>query len=274
MSNNVLIITGMHRSGTSLLTQWLYRCGLHMGDQFLGAGIGNTQGHYEDVDFYNYHQRVLSEHDLNKDGLVTTPLQSLSEAQQQSLRLLIQEKAASQVQWGWKDPRTCLFLPFYREVLPDARYLVILRDYRSVVSSLIQRLYAESVHKYERKGWLSRLIWQYFKQPYRKEKLLRKYSDHNLKVWISYNEAILQHIQQLPSSAYLVVDHSFLTNCNQQVFEHLSAEWKFQLKYCDFKALYKESLISERLDITSYIKDPSLLQKAADIQCKLQALAL
>jgi hypothetical protein len=245
-----------------------------MGEQFLGAGIGNTQGHYEDVDFYNYHQRVLSEHDLSKDGLVITPLQSLSEAQQQSLRLLIREKAASQVQWGWKDPRTCLFLPFYREILPDARYLVILRDYRSVVSSLIQRLYAESVHKYERKGWLPRLIWQYCKQPYRKEKLLKKYSEHHLKVWISYNEAILQHLQQLPTSTYLVVDHSFLAHCNQKVFEHLSAEWKFRLEYYDFKALYKESLISERLDIASYIKDPSLLQKAADIQCKLQTLAL
>ena len=264
----------MHRSGTSLLTQWLYRCGLHMGNQFLEAGIGNTQGHYEDVDFYNYHQRVLSEHDLNKDGLVTTPLQSLSEAQQQSLRRLIREKAASQVQWGWKDPRTCLFLPFYREVIPDARYLVILRDYRSVVSSLIQRLYAESVHKYERKGGLPRLIWKYCKAPYRKEKLLRKHSEHNLKVWISYNEAILQHLQQLPPSAYLVVDHAFLANCNRKVFDHLSAIWNFRLDYYNFNTLYKESLISERLDITSYIKDPSLLQKAADIQCRLQALAL
>ncbi|SHN17124.1 Sulfotransferase family protein [Chitinophaga sp. CF418] len=244
-----------------------------MGDQFLGAGIGNTQGHFEDVDFYNYHQRVLSEHDLRKDGLVST-LPSLSEAQRRSLRLLIREKAASQVQWGWKDPRTCLFLPYYRELLPGARYLVILRDYRSVVSSLIQRLYAESVQKYEGKGWLPRMIWKYFKQPFRKEKLLRKYSEHNLKVWISYNEAILQHLQQLPSSAYLVVDHSFLANCNRKVFDHLYAEWKFCLEYYNFNALYKESLISERLDITSYIKDPSLLQKAADVQCRLQTLAV
>lgn len=274
MSNNVLIITGMHRSGTSLLSQWLYRCGLHIGDRFLGAGIGNTQGHFEDVDFYNYHQQVLSEHDLRKDGLVTAQPPSLSEAQRQSLRLLIREKAASQVQWGWKDPRTCLFLPFYRELLPGARYLVILRDYKSVVSSLIQRLYAESVHKYGQKGWLPRMIWRFFKQPYRKQRLLRKYSEHHLKVWISYNEAILQHLQQLPSSTYLVVDHSFLIRCNRKVFDHLSAEWRFHLEYHNISALYKESLISERLDITPYIKDPSLLQKAADIQCRLQTLAV
>ncbi|MCF6405273.1 sulfotransferase [Chitinophaga filiformis] len=274
MSTNVLIITGMHRSGTSLLTQWLYRCGLHVGDRFLGAGIGNTQGHFEDIDFYNYHQRVLSEHDLHKDGLVTTLPQSLSDAQRQSLRVLIQEKAASQVQWGWKDPRTCLFLPFYREVLPNAHYLVILRDYKSVVSSLIQRLYAASIAKYERKGWLARMIWKYFKQPYRQETLLKKYSEHHLKVWITYNEAILRHLQQLPSSAYLVVDHSFLANCNRKVFDHLSDEWKFWLEYYDFNALYKESLISQRLDITSYIKEPSLLQRAADVQCRLQALAV
>lgn len=274
MSNNVLIITGMHRSGTSLLTQWLYRCGLHVGDQFLGAGIGNTQGHFEDVDFYNYHQRVLSEHDLCKDGLVTSPLLSITEAQRQSLRSLIREKAASQVQWGWKDPRTCLFLPFYRELLPEARYLVILRDYRSVVSSLIQRLYAESAHKYEQKGWLPRLIWRYLKQPYRREKLLRKYSERNLKVWITYNETILQHLRQLPSSAYLVIDHSSVGNNNRTVFDHLTTQWNFQLQYYDFNTLYKAGMISDKLDITSYIKDPSLLQRAADVQCRLQALAV
>lgn len=264
----------MHRSGTSLLTQWLYRCGLHIGDQFLGAGIGNTQGHFEDVDFYNYHQQVLREHDLCKDGFITTSLPSLSEAQQQSLRSLIQEKAASQVQWGWKDPRTCLFLPIYRELIPEARYLVILRDYRSVVSSLIQRRYAESVHKYEQKGWLPQLIWKYFKQPYRKKKLLKKYCERNLKVWITYNETILQHLQQLPSSAYLAVDHAFLRNGSLKVFDHLSAQWKFQLQYYNFNTLYREDLISAKLDIISYIKEPSLLQRAADVQCRLQALAV
>ncbi|HJT73097.1 MAG TPA: hypothetical protein VJ720_03740, partial [Chitinophaga sp.] len=61
MNNKVLVITGMHRSGTSLITQWLYRCGLHVGDNFMGAGIGNEDGHFEDLDFYNWHRNILND---------------------------------------------------------------------------------------------------------------------------------------------------------------------------------------------------------------------
>jgi len=39
-SNRVLVIIGMHRSMTSLLTQWLDKCGLQVGDDLHGAGIG------------------------------------------------------------------------------------------------------------------------------------------------------------------------------------------------------------------------------------------
>ena len=136
----VLVITGMHRSGTSLLTQWLYKCGLHVGDQFMGAGIGNEEGHYEDLDFYKYHKNVLKDHALQDDGLIHTTINTLSDGQLYEMRQLL-EKKNKQLQWAWKEPRTCLFLSHYRELLPEARYLVILRDYRPVVSSLISRIY-------------------------------------------------------------------------------------------------------------------------------------
>jgi hypothetical protein len=41
--------------------------------------------------------------------------------------------------WGWKDPRTCLTLPFWQMLLPPMRYVFCLRSPLSVVRSLGQR---------------------------------------------------------------------------------------------------------------------------------------
>jgi len=51
MATNTLIIAGMHRSGTSLISQWLNRCGLNLGENMIGASSGNVEGHFEDIDF-------------------------------------------------------------------------------------------------------------------------------------------------------------------------------------------------------------------------------
>lgn len=274
MNNKILIITGMHRSGTSLITQWLHRCGLHVGDRFMGAGIGNEDGHFEDLDFYNWHRNILNDNALPDDGLIHYPILSLSDGQKHELKSLLSRKVKGQSQWAWKDPRTCLFLDFYREMLPDARYLVILRDYKSVVSSLISRHYNKSVYKYKQKNGLPLLMWKVFKQPYRKELLLKKYSQQYLKVWITYNEAILRHLQQLPDKTYLVVDHTSLSASNLAIFEHLSATWDFHLQYYHFENVYKERLLSNVLDIEKYVQDKSLIIHAQEIHQQLLEIAI
>ncbi len=41
--------------------------------------------------------------------------------------------------WGWKDPRTCLFLEFWESILPEARYLFLYRHPVDVALSLWRR---------------------------------------------------------------------------------------------------------------------------------------
>lgn len=271
--SKVLVITGMHRSGTSLLTQWLYKCGMHVGDNFMGAGIGNEDGHYEDLDFYQYHKNVLKDFHLSEDGMIDEPLVTLSDGQLHEMRKLVKQKNATQQQWAWKEPRTCLFLDHYRQLLPEARYLVILRDHRSVVSSLISRIYSRTAYKYSKKKGFSKFFWEYFKKPFRKRLLLNKHSEHFLRVWITYNEAILHHLQKLNPAQYLVVDHTELSDNNKQVFKHLSDTWDFKLEYYNYKNVYKENLLSKILDIGRYVKDKSLLVKANELQEQLKVLA-
>ena len=45
----------MHRSGTSLISNWLHHCGLQLGEHLLEAGNGNEEGHFEDVEFLRMH---------------------------------------------------------------------------------------------------------------------------------------------------------------------------------------------------------------------------
>ena len=109
MKSNVLIIAGMHRSGTSLMAQWLNKCGLNLGDYLLGSGVGNSKGHFEDMDFYQLHEAILSQNSLNYRVNTNDEIQ-LSEYHKIRAESIITLKSKLHDQWGWKEPRTCLFL--------------------------------------------------------------------------------------------------------------------------------------------------------------------
>ena len=123
MNNKILVITGMHRSGTSLITQWLHKCGLPVGDRLLGALVGNAEGHFEDLDFVEFHTLELERQGMAGNGLDTRAVHEMDQAATQQLTALIAAKNGEHAAWGWKDPRTCLFLSVYRKLLPGAHYL-------------------------------------------------------------------------------------------------------------------------------------------------------
>lgn len=52
---------------------------------------------------------------------------------------LIQDQFAEVQLWGWKDPRSCLTLPFWQQLLPDMRYIICLRNPVDVARSLEHR---------------------------------------------------------------------------------------------------------------------------------------
>ncbi|MEY2858272.1 MAG: hypothetical protein RLZZ74_2584, partial [Cyanobacteriota bacterium] len=46
---SVMIITGMHRSGTSLTASLLQSAGVNLGDRLMSEDRGNSKGHFEDL---------------------------------------------------------------------------------------------------------------------------------------------------------------------------------------------------------------------------------
>ena len=266
MDNNVLVVVGMHRSGTSLLTQWLYKCGLNVGNDLVGPSTGNEDGHFEDTDFFELHRQTLREQELPDNGFIHHSLDKLTNRQKYKLELLIDKKNSVQHQWGWKDPRTCLFLPFYRQLIPHAKYIVIWRSYNVVVSSLINRIYNLDVHEVEIKKGLFKSLRNNTRRNRFKESLCKEHCEDFLKIWITYNEAILNHLKQLSSYSALIVEHSALLANNQVIFKHLSNQWNFDLAYYNLQDIYKEKLVSKVIDIDKYISDKSLLTHAKQVE--------
>ena len=166
--------------------------------------------------------------------------------------------------------RTCLFLDTYHNLLPDAFYFVVLRDYQSVISSLVHRMYKQKETKYAGQKGIGGFLWKHFIKKNKMEVLRKKYTQRFLKIWINYNQAILQHINRLPDEQYLVADYTVLIDNDKLVFEQLARHHGFSLHYFDFSAIYKPGQLNDPFAVEPYVKDKSLLIKAVYIQESLQ----
>jgi len=133
-----LILAGMHRSGTSYAASMLKQAGVDMGSRLIGPTKGNIKGHFENIDFVEFHARVLVSHGLDSRGWNAPKTVDVPNVFMEMASLLVRENSRANP-WGFKDPRVCLFLDFWREALPSAKFLCVFRSPWEVLSSLIRR---------------------------------------------------------------------------------------------------------------------------------------
>jgi len=145
-NQEVICVLGMHRSGTSLLTRILNLIGVNLGsDEVLTTEpvAANPKGYWEHNEIAAINEAILKRHGGSWDeppplpsGWETaTAIDDLRHHAQQ----LIQDEFAGVQLWGWKDPRTCLTLPFWQQLLPNMRYIICLRNPVDVARSLEHR---------------------------------------------------------------------------------------------------------------------------------------
>jgi hypothetical protein len=133
-----LVIGGMHRSGTSLTASLFAGAGIDLGPELLGATRGNVRGHFEDTGFLDFHMRVLVAQGHGQEGFVTHPC-TVPPLFEPVARRIVAERAASGRPWGWKEPRTILFLDFWQRIVPNARYVFVFRSPSEVIDSIFRR---------------------------------------------------------------------------------------------------------------------------------------
>lgn len=128
----------MHRSGTSLVASVLREAGLDIGREEFGPGLGQPRGHFEDQDFYQLHEDILAAAGRSCFSADAAILETLDPRFESRAGTLIAARADRPF-WGWKDPRTCLFLELWDRLLPQACYLLLYRHPVDVALSLWRR---------------------------------------------------------------------------------------------------------------------------------------
>jgi hypothetical protein len=142
----VVCVLGMHRSGTSLVTRLLNLLGVDLGpeESLMQPTQDNAGGYWEHPRITNLNDDVLA----RLGGTWDVPPRISAEAfagpefadlRRTARRLVASEFAGSRL-WGWKDPRTCLVLPFWQLVVPSARYVICLRNPSDVARSMARAI--------------------------------------------------------------------------------------------------------------------------------------
>ena len=237
---SAVIIAGMHRSGTSLTASLLQSAGIQIGDRLMAGNSANATGYFEDLDFVEFHERVLSEGGIHVAGWseqkqVEVPPEYYSIAQ--DLLVARQDKAL----WGWKDPRTTLFLNFWSELLPNARYVFVFRSPWSVLDSLFRR----------------------------GDAIFRHNPNFALTQWCNYNQAILDFCQRYPQQCLLWELNSVASDANLAI-EALNQKWNLSLKFPE--ELFQPSLLREE-DYYRQVTIERFFPQAWDLYLQLQQRA-
>ncbi len=119
----VILVIGMHRSGTSAVTRVLNLLGVELGGSLLPRAADNVLGFWEHQEVVSIHERLFSALGRNWFDLSELPLGWLStpaasEAKQQLKELFTREFGGAVV-WAVKDPRICRLLPLWRCALEE-----------------------------------------------------------------------------------------------------------------------------------------------------------
>lgn len=152
----------MHRSGTSCLAGCLQEAGLEMGE-VIEAAPHNRKGNREHRMVRGLNDEVLA-HSGGSWRRPPARLQWHGGHREQRDGLL--RRHSHLKQWGFKDPRTTLTLPFWREGSPDIRLVGTFRHPMSVARSLARR---DGI-------WISEAV----------------------ELWTMYNRRMLEYHRELP----------------------------------------------------------------------------
>ncbi|MEO7841488.1 MAG: glycoside hydrolase family 99-like domain-containing protein [Anaerolineales bacterium] len=144
----VIVVLGMHRSGTSAVARSLQVLGVGLGDNLHPAGFDNPKGFWEDRDCIAINEELLhhlgstyERMGLSFDMNMKDP--AIHSLYLKAIDLVSRNLDANHGIWGVKDPRMCRLLGFWKKVFAECgcevSYIISLRNPISVAKSLNSR---------------------------------------------------------------------------------------------------------------------------------------
>jgi hypothetical protein len=143
----VVLVLGMHRSGTSALTRMLNLLGCDLPKTLIGAGRYNETGHWESLEICKLNDRILASADSNwsdwrefdSDWLNTPQADKIRE---EAAAVLDDEYGDSRL-FVSKDPRNCRLVGFWSAVFNEMKIkpviILTIRNPIEVAASLESR---------------------------------------------------------------------------------------------------------------------------------------
>ncbi|MEG3882593.1 sulfotransferase, partial [Microcoleus sp. herbarium19] len=224
--SDILAIISMHRSGSSLTASLLQSGGLHIGRNLMEGDEKNIKGYYENLDFYDFHRAVLASQGVDENGWTLQEQIEVEDRFREEAKEIVDRASVSGV-WGWKEPRTTLFLEFWADLLPQANFLLMYRSPWEVVESLYRQNHG----------------------------LFKTQPELAVKLWMHYNKKIITFYNHSSSRCLLVNTKTLIQNPAASI-EAINQKFKLHLAPPDAK-IYDPSLFrSQGLD--SY--RPSLIE--------------
>lgn len=245
----ICCIAGMHRSGTSLTTAWLQKCGLVIADgPVIPPYPDNPKGFFEDIAFVRLHAKNIRRQKRRSCGWKITPAHSLEFAANEidEARQLISARQARCPVWGWKDPRSILFLPQWKQLIPALKVIIVWRPAAEVVYSLLARWWRRP----SRRAWIGPL--------------------RAVKMWQSHNNLACQYADTQRRDT-LVVPVSYLIQNDQVVLNQLNARFNAQLTYVPIDTVYDSTLMHSNYT-PRWIKWLTTLNGCSSVEQRLQFL--
>lgn len=135
-----ILVSGFHRSGTSLVAKTLSHNGVNMGNDLMGASFANSEGHYEDIPLVNIHDSMLAANGTTWQEYERLSLAAPEFLTEKLAHYLTLRQQNRDVLNGAKDPRA-LFFPTQWQASSrgDIKALFVFRSWQYSVSSLLKR---------------------------------------------------------------------------------------------------------------------------------------
>lgn len=207
----VYIVLGMHKSGTTLVSKILHESGINMG--YFNPDISYDEGNkYERMETLITNISLLNIKYKEPSIFISTALKSesgISKLLISYIQRLVKDLNIQFVDWGFKDPRTCLTYRIWEKYIPDHKLIIVVRSPLEITKH------------YSKRGEFINItrIWR------------------TLNAWHLHNFQILNYLQTTKRE-FIIIDFSEFLTCSTSLHS-LSEFTGRRLKDLRNKQLYR-----------------------------------
>ena len=270
MKRQPIIIVGMHRSGTSMLTRFI---------NDLGVFMGTDKSENDESEFFQKLNRWLlfqvgAAWDLpeptsnlddnfvkNASKMTSNRLNSIWSFQYLGLKRYLVHRGIANISghWGWKDPRNTLLLKVYKNIYPKAKIVHIYRNPIDVAVSLQTREHKKQFDSISKKNKLK--IWLLKYQRLLSHSFVVEDLKKGVDLWEFYTKKALA-ADSLFENTITIKYEDFLENPKQTLLD-LTSFLELDVDMDLIDSVVEKVNANRRF---AFIKDPSLVQFYQDIK--------